>query len=328
MLNLEDAQLDFHSQILEKLVRENHPYRRIKEIIKFEELLKPLHSLYSNKGAQGIALESGFKCLLLQFYEDHSDRQMANALKENVAIKWFCGFTLMQATPDYSYFSKLRKRIGVEKLSELFNRVNEQLRKKHIIGDVFTFVDATGLVSKIALWEERDKAIKDGLEKLNNQNVQKYSADKEARFGCKGKKKFWFGYKRHCSIDMKHGLIKETVVTPANVPDAKVLEDICPKQGMVLADKGYSSEEARQVLKNNGCHSGIIRKNNDPQKNKDKDRWFTQVRMPFEGTFSKLSKKARYRGTDKVQFQATFEALAFNLKRLIKINAPPGLVGA
>lgn len=272
MLKLEDAQLDFHSQILEELVRYDHPYRRIKKILNFEELLKPLHSLYSHKGAPGIALESGFKCLLLQFYEDHSDRQLENALKENVAMKWFCGFTLMQATPDYSYFSKLRKRIGVAKLSELFNRVNERLREKHIIGDIFTFVDATGLVSKISLWEERDKAIKDGLEKLNNQNVQKYSADKDARFGCKGKKKFWFGYKRHCSVDMKHGLIKETVVTPANVLETKVLEEICPHQGMVFGDKGYSTEEARQVVKKKSCHSGIIRKNNDPQKNREKDR--------------------------------------------------------
>jgi IS5 family transposase len=328
MLKLESDQLDFHSQLLENLVRDNHSYRKIKKIVNFEELLKPFHLLYSDKGAQGIAVETGFKCLLMQFYEDLSDRQMENALKDNNPMKWFCGFSLLEKTPDHSYFGKLRKRIGTKKLVELFNQITAQLRNKQMISDVFTFVDATAMTRKVGLWKERDKAIAQGLEKLNNQNVEKFSADKDARFGCKGKKKFWYGYKRHCSIDMKHGLIKKTVVTPANVPDAKVLEEICPEQGMVLADKGYSSEENRQIVENNGCHSGIIRKNNDPQKNKDKDRWLTQVRMPFEGIFSKLSKKARYRGTDKVQFQATFEALAFNIKRLIKINAPPGLVGA
>lgn len=326
MLKLESDQLDFHSQLLEDLVREDHPYRKIKQLINFEKLLKPFHSLYSGKGAQGIAVEIGFKCLLLQFYADLSDRQMENALKDNVPTKWFCGFVLLEKTPDHSYFGKLRQRIGTQKLAELFNQITAQLRDKQMISDVFTFVDATTLTRKVGLWKERDKAIAEGLEKLNNQNVEKFSADKDARFGCKGKKKFWYGYKRHCSIDMKHGLIKETAVTPANVPDAKVLEAICPDQGMVFGDKGYSTEEARQILQKKGCHSGIIRKNNDLQKNKEKDRWRTQVRMPFEGTFAKLSKKARYRGTAKTQFQATFEALAFNIKRLIKINAPPNLV--
>ena len=65
-------------------------------------------------------MESGFKCLLIQFYEDLSDRQMENALKDNSPMKWFCGFGLLDRTPDHSYFGKMRKRIGTKKLAELF----------------------------------------------------------------------------------------------------------------------------------------------------------------------------------------------------------------
>jgi len=328
MLKKESGQLDFHSQLLESLVRPDHPYRKIKGIVKFKGLVTPLHRLYSAKGAGGIAIEVGFKCLLLQFYEDLSDRELENALQENVAMKWFCGFDLTEKTPDHSYFGKLRQRIGTKKLSELFNRVNEQLRSRQIISDVFTFVDATGLTSKISLWEERDKAIKDGLKKLNNKNVGKYSADKDARFGCKGKSKFWFGYKRHHSVDMKHGLIKKVAVSSADVPDSKVLKSICPDGGMVFADKGYSTKAVELLLKAKGCRHGIIRKNNDRRKDKARDRWLSSIRMPYEGTFSKLSKRARYRGYAKVQFQVIFESLAFNIKRLLEINAPPDLVGA
>lgn len=84
-------------------------------------------------------------------------------------------------------FSRLLKP-----LHELFNQINEQLKVKNLIGSTFTFVDATGIVSKIALWEERDKSIKDGvatvcLDKLNNDNVGNSSTDKDGRFGCKGK---------------------------------------------------------------------------------------------------------------------------------------------
>ena len=49
--------------------------------------------------------------------------------------------------------------------------------------------------------------IKKGEEALNNRNVKKYSADPQARFGCKGKSKFWFGYKGHIGVDMGSGLI-------------------------------------------------------------------------------------------------------------------------
>lgn len=123
---------------------------------------------------------------------------------------------------------------------------------------------------------------------------------------------------------MKHGLINKMAVTPANVPDARVLRNICPNGGMVLGDKGYSTKAADNVLLANGCHNGIIRKNNDT----DKDRWLSGLRAPYEGTFSKMSRRTRYRGIAKVQFQAAFEALAFNIKRLVKMNAPPDLVGA
>jgi len=45
--------------------------------------------------------------------------------------------------------------------------------------------------------------------------------------------------------------------------------------------------------------------------------------MPFEGVFARLNKRARYRGTIKNQFQALMQALAYNLKRLIKIVLVP-----
>ncbi len=38
------------------------------------------------------------------------------------------------------------------------------------------------MVSKVALWEERDRAINKGIEKFNNEVVKKFAADKQARF--------------------------------------------------------------------------------------------------------------------------------------------------
>lgn len=38
--------------------------------------------------------------------------------------------------------------------------------------EVFTFVDATHLISKVGLWKERDKAIELKLESLNNKTLK------------------------------------------------------------------------------------------------------------------------------------------------------------
>ena len=58
-------------------------------------------------------------------------------------------------------------------------------------------------------------------------------------------------------------------------------------------------------------------------KNRDKDRWLTKMRAPYERVFSKRSKRVRYRGQAKVQFQVAMNALAHNLKRLICLGLDP-----
>jgi len=304
---------------MEKLVKDNHPFRKLNSIIDFNKLALPYRDLYSSTGATGIDIEKGFKTLLIQFWEDYSDREMEKALAENIAVKWFCGFDLTEDTPDHSYFDKLRKRLGTKNIASIFNNTNAILRKHDLFGDVFKFIDASSIITKTALWEERDKAIKNGEEKLNNANVEKYSADKDARWGAKSKNNIWFGYKRHHSVDMRHGLIDKLAITPANVLDFKALKSICPQDCMVFADKLYDVKKLASILKSKGCHSGIIKKNNNYNKNKDLDRWRSTVRMPFEGSFSKLRKRAKFRGQRKVAMQCFMEAICHNLKKAVRI---------
>jgi transposase, IS5 family len=306
-------------EILEKLVVKDHTFRKLNEVINFAEIASSYYLLYSDIGAQGIDIVKGIKCLLVQFWEDYSDRQMEAAAAENVAVKWFCGFELLEQTPDHSYFGKLRKRLGAKNIADIFNRVDEILRSKGLFGDVFKFIDASAVVTKSALWEERDRAISDGLEKLNNAVVAKYAADKEARWGAKSKDKIWFGYKPHACVDMRHGLFDKIAMTPANVPDFKTMDNICPRNAMVFMDKLYDTKKTDLILKANGCAAGTIRKNNNKNKNRELDGWRSGIRMPFEGSFSKLSKRTRYRGLAKTLFQYFGEALCHNLKKAIRI---------
>ncbi len=70
------------------------------------------------------------------------------------------------------------KKIGTSRLGEMFTLVNDKLRSKGLVSNIFTFVDASIMISKIALWDERDKAIKAGEEKLNNKNIDEFAREK------------------------------------------------------------------------------------------------------------------------------------------------------
>lgn len=306
-------------ELFTSIIDARHPFRTLKEIIDFQKLIDPMRTAYSTLGASGIDVEKGVKALLIQFWEDYSDREMEKAIKENLAIRWFCGFSLTETTPDYSYFSKLRKRIGTKRISRFFEDVNAILEERGLFGNVFTFIDASTIITKTALWEERDRAIRDGAEKLNNANVKNYAADKNARWGAKSKKNIWFGHKRHVAVDMRHGLVKKIAVIPANVPDFKTVKSITPKQGAVFMDKMYDTKKTDAVLRGRGLHAATIRKNNNKEKNRDLDRWRSGIRMPFEGVFSKMSKRARYRGHAKVVMQVFFQAITYNLKKAVHI---------
>ena len=304
---------------LDSLLPSTHPYRRFYESL--PDVQKALGDVVQFKGADGYGVERLFHCLLLQFMEDLSDRELERYLEENLAAKWFCGFTLSEPTPDYSLFTRVRTRIGPTRLSHLFATMRDQLKAAGLMSEVFTFVDATHLIAKATLWEERDKARQQKIEKLNNEVLPKVAVDKQARIGCKGKKKYWYGYKEHVSVDMQSGLINKVATTPANLPDAQGLRHVCPTQGAIYGDKGSCTAPARQAAAQRHGHLAAIQRNNMKTKNRDRDRWYTHLRAPYERVFAQRPKRVRYRGVAKNQFSAFLQALTFNLKRLVVLDA-------
>ena len=305
---------------LNQLVSSKHQYRKFKELFDFEAAAKELKSVESGANYKGYGIVRLFKCLLLQFMEDLSDRELERYLSDSNAAKWFCDFDLTESTPDYSAFSKLRARIGTNLLSKIFSSFREQLRCQGYMSEVFTFVDASHLISKANLWEERDEARKQKYEKLNNETLPEVTHDKQAKIGCKGGSKFWYGYKKHVSVDMQSGLINKVAITSANITDAKGVAHVMPNGGAVYADKGYCVAPARIAAARKGVHLCAIKKNNMKEKNFDLDRYYTFIRSPFERVFSQDNKRLRYVGIAKNQFAEFMNAMCFNLKRLAVLS--------
>ena len=130
----------------------------------------------------------------------------------------------------------------------------------------------------------------------------------------------WFGYKRNASIDVKHGLIRKISVTSANTPDFKAVKNVAEGGMVYYMDKGYDYTEVENELQRISSHASTIHKNNNKQKDFDLDKWKTRIRMPFEGVFSKINKRTRYRGKVKVFGQCVMESVAHNLKKAVKFS--------
>ena len=118
---------------------------------------------------------------------------------------------------------------------------------------------------------------------------------------------------------LQYGLINKVITTPANVLDFQVLINICPDAGMVFADKLYDCKHTYETLQLYNCFPAIIQKRNSKRKNRNLDKWRSSVRMPFEGVFAKVKKRARYRRLTKVHFQVIAESIVHNLKKATMI---------
>lgn len=304
--------------VMEELIPQDHPYRRLKSLIDFEKIQESVEIIEAETGAIGFGKKRLVMCLILQFMEDLSDREFDRFIAENIAGKWFADFGIREKTPDYTTICKFRKALGCKRISRIFNEVKRQLQLKGYGAEVFTFVDATALTSKLSMWEERDKAIQDGYERFNNEVIKKYSADKDVRIGSKGKNKYWFGYKKHVAVDTQSGIITKVAVTKANVSDSDGARHVLPKSGAVLADKGYVG--AIMAIKARALHPMVILRNNMKEKNKDLDRWISGLRSPYERTFSKQNQRVRYRGIAKNQAAEFLYAVAYNFRRLLVLE--------
>ncbi len=76
--------------------------------------------------------------------------------------------------PDHTFFCRVGQILGPRRISQAFKNIMQKAKEKGIVRSVFMFVDATAIKTKETTWQERDKALAEGEEKLNNTNVGKY----------------------------------------------------------------------------------------------------------------------------------------------------------
>ena len=87
-------------------VSQEHPYRKLRETLDFKGLVKSVEFEERELGATGYIFGRHVMCLILQFIENLTDRQIQRFMEENNAGKWFCDFGISEETPTYSTICK------------------------------------------------------------------------------------------------------------------------------------------------------------------------------------------------------------------------------
>ncbi len=92
---------------LENRIRQDHPLRKLNQIIDFEFVYNEVKDKYGNNGNVSVPPSVILKLmLLLIYYNVRSERELMNTLPERLDWLWFLGYGLESKIPNHSVLSK------------------------------------------------------------------------------------------------------------------------------------------------------------------------------------------------------------------------------
>jgi transposase, IS5 family len=278
----------------------------------FERELSGIHT--STKGEPAYPPLMMFKILLLQRWHNLSDPQMETALFDRLSFQRFAGLSLEDDTPDHSTIWRFRERLGTDGLMDrLMAELHRQLDAHGLLIKQGTLIDAslvTSAARRPRMGEEPRSPV-----------------DPDARFGTANERgrRFVFGYKMHVAVDQRSGLVRDCLLTPANMQEVSVACDLVPEAaGTVYGDRGYDSAGFRAHLAERGCGDGVMRRGrkghplSPPEV--ERNHVLSLIRRAVEAVFGTLKRSygfARMRHYNARRNAVTLQlaCMAFNLKR-------------
>ena len=265
------------------------------------------------------------RCLLLGVWHGLSDPALEAQIRDRLSFRRFVGFSLSDRTPDHSTLWRFREELTRERLiDKVFEEINRQLETKGLIVKRGTLVDASFM-------QARGRPPKQP--KKGHHGPVKPSADKDARWGKKGKKST-FGYKMHIGVDQGHTLIRRVEVSDASVTDTEPADSlVCGDEKAVYGDQAYYTHARHDRLAKAKIKDRLMRRPNKhhpelPPRDKLRNRLISKVRAAVERPFAVF--KERY-GMRRLRFfnlaanrtQCMLAACAYNLRTMIGVLYPP-----
>ena len=297
----------------------NETLDRIGTLLKwyrFEKVLARLHAAPTGRPAYAPLVM--FKALLLAQWYGLSDEALEETLNDRLSFRRFAGFGLDDDTPDHTTLCRFRNDLVAAGLTEkLFAEVNRQLDRLGLVMKRGTLIDAT-LVEAAT----RPPAFDSDEDPL----------DCDADFGKRaGRRGSSYGFKAHVGVDQGSGLIRDALLTPANVNETVVADALIQgDEGAVYADAAYDTHARRAGLRARGIKDGIMHRANKhhprlPRWQRRRNRAIASIRAGVETIFAILKRhygyvRVRYRGLVKNQSQLHLLCIALNLRRAIVLT--------
>jgi len=281
----------------------------------FERLLGEVYAAPVGRPSYGPVVL--MRCLLLQQWYGLSDPGFEEALSDRLSFRRFVGLALADPVPDHSTLSRFRSELARRGLAEpLLAELNRQLDAQGLMVKTGTLIDA----SLVAADSRRPR----------KGEPKEARSDRDASWNAMPEQPL-FGYKAHVAVDRGSGLVREAILTPANVSDKVPFLDLVQgDEQAVYADKGYEGWWYRQELARRGIGDGIMRSDYRQRRltaaGHARNRAIGKIRAAVERSFAILKRwygyrRVRYRSLARNSLQLQLLALAMNLRRALVLTA-------
>src|SRR5450759_3387362 len=163
--------------------------------------------------------------LLQKWFRINSDPELENQINDRISFKKFLGLSFNRPSPDHSTFSRFRGRLSKEAMNMLNNLVLQQFSQKGLSINEGVAVDARLVqsashpISNDEIKKQRAKReTPEGKIDKNGKPIT-FSRDLESDWTVKNETPH-YGLKKHASVDVNHGFVLATELTPASVSDS------------------------------------------------------------------------------------------------------------
>jgi transposase len=341
----------------EARVPAGHPLRPIRAIV--DEALAALSPefdrLYSRIGRPSIPPEKLLRALLLQaFYSVRSERQLMEQLDYNLLFRWFVGLAMDAPIWDVTVFTKNRERLLAGDVAAKFmTAVLGQERVKALLSDDHFSVDGTLIEAWASMKSFRPKdgdgddtppqgrnGERDFRGEKRSNETHASTTDPDARLFRKGPgQAAKLAFMGHVLMENRSCLVVDARLTLATGTAEReaaldMVGTVPGRRRITLgADKGYDAASFVAALRGLNVTPHVARNTSgrrsaiDGRTTRHAGYRASQIiRKRIEEVFGWAKatapmRKTRHRGLDRVGWQFTLTAAAYNLVRLPKLLA-------
>ena len=341
------GQLGFAEAFLADKAGQNRRLERIASLIDWS----PFEAILPRAAAPGPGRPSYpalamFKALLLAQWYQLSDPALEEAMADRISFRRFCGFALDEITPDETTFCRFRLALAHDGRAErLMAELDRQLGARGFLVKEGTMIDATLIEAQAArppfvTAATPDATLADSMpdgagaidEPPPSAPASRTVVDSDARFARKYGNTV-YGYKAHIAVDVGSGLIRRSILTPANINDTTPADAlIMGDERAVYADMAYSTHARRMALKARGIKDRLMHRPNKhhpelPHWQARRNALISPIRAAVERTFGTWKRSygytcVRYFSLAANAVELQLKAIAFNLRRAAALANP------